>query len=114
LRFAITGSGGPTDWNAAAHRTTAPFKDMYVKARSPKNVKSGDVLTTWISIEVERSPDDASTRRYWEGALYTHGFFFAHEAEDLSKFPGPFKPAGLKDPGLREDLPFSTSEWVRR
>ena len=61
----------------------------------------GDDLVPWMSIEVVR--DKARTAQPWEGALFIHGMYFAHnpEPDAGSKIGALIAAAGLRQPLLK-------------
>ena len=68
----------------------------------PDPIWQGDsLLTTWIDITARsnyidtKSPYKKAMQSPFEGTLFAHGMFFAHEDEDVMPFfgvPGAYKP----------------------
>ena len=117
IRFAITGGG--TQWSPANHPSTKVFDDLFVSARNPADIKDGAVLTQWLSFEVERDVDEVNKNGLWEGTVFAHGYFFAHEYEDLQLL-GPVSGTlaqpvgGLKNALVKEDGVVEKNGWVRK
>jgi hypothetical protein len=68
---------------------------------------------------VEREPDEVIKNGPWEGAVFIHGYFFAHEQEDLQLL-GPVSGvaatlvAGLKGAITKEQGISEKNGWVRK
>lgn len=104
LKFAITKNFG-----MAGTLTTSPFEDLFKRLRGkPESIKAGDDLVFWLSIEVFRPKADS--RNDWDGTVFVHGMYFAHDPE-----PGLLSQAGLL--GLQGELfksyPDQTQAWER-
>jgi hypothetical protein len=63
--------------------STQKFEDLFISQRAvPDSVKSGADLVLWYSVEVFR--DIKQLQQPWEGSLFIHGLYFAHDPEPLS------------------------------
>ena len=63
--------------------STQKFEDLFISKRAvPDSVKSGADLVLWYSVEVFR--DMKQLQQPWEGALFIHGLYFAHDPEPKS------------------------------
>jgi hypothetical protein len=89
------------------------FEDLFIAQRGtvPDSFdKDGNDLVIWLSIEVFR--DRRKLAQPWEGALFVHGMYFAHNPE-----PGVSTQAGAQAAagGLRERLlkPKPDRQWKR-
>ena len=100
-RFAITKNFN-TDLSTEI-LSTPVFEDLFTAKRALPDALStdGDDLVLWMSIEVVR--DKTRTAEPWEGALFIHGMYFAHNPEpDLgSKIGALIAAAGLRQPLLK-------------
>jgi hypothetical protein len=71
IRFAIAKRG-------AAELTKMESFEAFFKSRDPQEIRAGEDLDIWFSIEVKRrSSDDA----VFGGTTLIHGLYFAHESE---------------------------------
>jgi len=110
LRFAVTDASTPTH-QAVLNPSEQKFEDLFVKKALPGRIPpEGSALVTWFSIEVFRDPKD--DRDSWEGTVFIHGLYFAHNPEPplLSVSGATAMLGGLRD-GLLKPKP--TQKWVR-
>lgn len=119
IRFAIT-----TNFNtnlATDVLSTEKFDDLFLKRKetapgrvpgTPDEVKKGADLVLWFSIEVFRGSEPVNVQSPWEGTLFMHGCYFAHDPEPglLSK-PGFISASGGTRSGLLKPIP--TRTWAR-
>jgi hypothetical protein len=60
--------------------STQKFEDLFISKRAvPDPVDKGADLVLWYSVEVFR--DTNLLQQPWEGALFIHGLYFAHDPE---------------------------------
>lgn len=79
--------------DADADVSTENFADLF--SGSPQDIRAGDELIQWFSIELFRRPDDMLGP--WEGTVFIHGLYFAHSLEP-SSVAARAQAAGLFDP----------------
>ncbi len=90
------------------------FMDLFTQNRpAPQSVVDGGELVTWFSIEVFRG--DVPTDKPWEGTVFIHGLYFAHDPEpsfgDEVRFSAISATAGTRDPGYKPPNP--PQQWRR-
>jgi hypothetical protein len=124
IRFAVTGRGtdkaaAVSQWSPGNHPSTRNYDDLFTTARPPAPIDEGAVLTQWFSIVVTRGGDEASQNDPWEAAVFIHGYFFAHEQEDLMLLGpvagvGATLVGGLKNAITKEQGISQENGWVRK
>jgi hypothetical protein len=75
---------GPTDrWDADACPSERVFEELFItpESPSPRYIGLGEELLTWLSISAESSAAARAGKKKFEGTLFTHGLFFAHNPE---------------------------------
>jgi hypothetical protein len=76
IRFAIAKDSPKR--TAQANPSNKIFDQIFV-GEDPAEVDKGTDLVLWISIDIFR--DNRMLKKPWEGALFVHGLYFAHDPE---------------------------------
>ncbi|MEO5645715.1 MAG: hypothetical protein ABIQ40_13455 [Bacteroidia bacterium] len=107
IRFSITKTKPPLQingkndqWDAESNPSERNFESLFYnpidETPKPREIKDGDDLLFWISFEVHNTPmEDLSSRiaditvdeetsmaNPFQGTVFIHGFYFAHNIED--------------------------------
>lgn len=90
IQFAVTlakppGQTEPRDrWDADQCPSTSVFEELFINPEAPsppRDIGQGEDIVTWLAITVENENADGRQGEKFQGTVFAHGLFFAHNPE---------------------------------
>ena len=85
------------------------FEDTFIEkeeAKDPKYIEKGADIVLWYSVEVHKEES-----KNFEGTIFIHGMFFAHDSEQTWAFSSPERFIGETEPTHIPGRP--DQQWIR-
>jgi hypothetical protein len=98
IQFAVTLSKPPANtdprdrWDADQCPSERVFEDLFIKPDAPslpRDISLGEDILTWLSFKVYNDGAAAKEGEKFQGTVFMHGLFFAHNAE-MTWIQSPF------------------------